>query len=80
MNYEKKRYINGIKSFDYLVVPKSEYNYELICKVHNLPFLLSEWRSFYSDRFLMVNNIEDRDNNFINLPIITEQECWNLGL
>lgn len=85
MNFQRKTYNSGIKSFDYLIVPKSEYNYKLICEVHNLPFLLGEWQSFYSNRFYAVNgfskmDIENQNVEFIKLPIITERECLDFGL
>lgn len=85
--YKKETYTGKFGPFDYLVVPWKEYNWELVEKVHDMPLLLSEWRQFYAVRFEMVNGFGDYNllhhrpiPDFINLPIITRQECWECGL
>lgn len=76
--YEKVTYTGQYGPFDYLVIPKGEYNGDLVGKVHDMPMLLSEWWGFYRSRYAMVNKNEGAE--FINLPIITRQECWDFGL
>jgi hypothetical protein len=83
MNYIKETYTGQYGPFDYLIVPKAEYSSELVAKVHGLPFLLSEWSEFHRCRFKMVNGVNwahEVKGDFIKLPIITEKECWELGL
>lgn len=83
MNYPRETYTGKFGPFDYLIVPKKEYSNELVAKVHNLPFLLSEWRGFYDSRFARVNNVSwphEVKGDFVKLPIITEKECWEMGL
>lgn len=81
--FEKNTYTGKFGPFDYLVVPKLEYTNKLVADVHGLPFSLSEWRDFYRCRFKMVNGVgdpEDVPGNFVNLPVITAEECHKLGL
>lgn len=83
MDYPRETYTGQYGPFDYLIVPKSEYSNDLVAKVHSLSFLLSEWSEFYRCRFKMVNEVEwahEVNGDFIKLPIITEKECWELGL
>jgi hypothetical protein len=83
MNYIRETYTGQYGPFDYLLIPREEYSSELVAKVHNLPILLSEWSSFYRARFKMVNSVSwphEVKGDFIKLPIITEKECWDLGL
>ncbi len=86
MDYKRETFIGEpYGNFDYLLVPKSEYTYELVREVHNLPFLFSEWQSFYGVRFAAVNGfsrmeLENREIEFVKLPIITDEECFRFGL
>jgi len=76
-DYPSETYTGQFGPYDYLVVPTSEYNLELVAKVHELPFLLSEWSEFYRSRFARINKVK---GEFVNLPIITRKECWDMGL
>ena len=94
--YKKDLYNDGKYSFEYYAVPRKEYSYQLICKLHDLPALFSEWRDFYRCRFELLNKYpenllfgigsegtqEQREKikDTILVPIISEQECWDLGL
>ncbi len=86
MNYPRETYTGEYGPYDYLIIPKAEYNRKLVAEVHDLPLLFSEWSQFYSTRFNRINLVEEWNTNakdapkFINLPIITEKECRDMGL
>ena len=92
--YKKESYNDGKYLFEYYSVPRKEYSYQLICKLHNLPALFSEWRDFYRCRFEMANKYsehllfgwegtkEQREKirDTVLVPIISDEECWKFGL
>jgi hypothetical protein len=92
--YKKELYNDGKYSFEYYSVPRKEYSYQLICKLHNLPALFSEWRDFYRCRFEIANKYSeylllgmegtrdqrDKIKDTVLVPIITERECFEMGL
>lgn len=92
--FKKDLYNNGKISFEYYTVPIKEYSYQVICELHNLPALFSEWREFYRCRFEIINDYpecllfgtggarEQREKikDVVFVPIISDEECGRFGL